>query len=435
MTDTKSRQVADDRINALVGELEHLSADAIAGIIDRSAPPVRGVIWNSLTEERKVEVAAELDESIRKPFVRSIEELSSFVDSMDLDDVIRILSSAQDAVAGEILSSLASQDRTRVQRILSYPDNVAGSIMDPQAVQIRPDISVRTAMRYLRQFPELPGGTDRIFVVNRANRLLGMVSVARLLTTPLFVLIDEIMSHRTRAVLDMTPLDDVAASARSDRLRSVPVIDQNNMLLGRIRADRLAELFEERVDETFRAIGGASEDTFTPYGLATQHRSTWLLVNLITAVFAGITVKVFDEVIGAHVNLAVLMPIVASMGGIAAMQSLTIMVRANAQGILSPVNTRWLIGRETFVGISTASMFALLIGLGCLAALGHGMLALVAGISIFVEVFVAVISGTTLPLLIKRLGWDPALSGSVIATTVTDVVGFGTLLGLGSLLL
>jgi magnesium transporter len=306
--------------------------------------------------------------------------------------------------------------------------------MNLDAVTVRPDVTLEVVMRYMRMRGELPERTDRLFVVNRHDKYLGGLDITRLLTEDPERTVGELMSS-IEGIAPETPARDVAKLFEDRDLVSAPVVSGDGKLLGRITVDDVVDVIREEADHSVMSMAGLNEDEDLFAGVRTtvRRRVIWLAINLATAVFAANVVGLFEATIEKVVALAVLMPIVASMGGIAGSQTLVLIIRGLALGQVETANARWLLVREILVGLLNGVLLAGLVGIAAGLWFHKWTLGLIIFSALMINLFAAAMAGV--PLILRKMGIDPALAGSVVLTTVTDTVGFASLLGLGALFL
>ncbi|HEY4556285.1 MAG TPA: magnesium transporter, partial [Lysobacter sp.] len=355
----------------------------------------------------------------------------------DIDDLADLVEDLPDTVIDEVLKSMDRENRERLEQALSYPEDTAGRLMNPDVVTVRADTTVDVVLRYLRLRGELPEHTDHLYVVSRRHQYLGRIAVAALLTnepgTPINRLVDD-----EQPPIDAGETDNEVARKFSDHdWISAPVVDENNILLGRITIDDVVDIIREQAEH--QALGAAGldedEDLFSPVWRATRRRLIWLSINLGTAFLAASVVGRFEATIDQLVALAVLMPIVAGMGGNAGTQVLALMVRGLALGQVSASNARVLLWKEMRVALLNGAVLGSLLGAVVLAWFRNFGLAAVIAVALTLNLLFAATAGVLVPLTLRRLGFDPALASSIFLTTVTDVMGFFTFLGLATVVL
>jgi magnesium transporter len=410
----------------------------VAHLIESSPPKARKIIWELVDKEIEGEVLQYLAIDIQSQFLSdmSAEEVVDATADLDSDDIADMLQQLPEQVTQEILSSMDHQDRARVEAILGYPDDSAGGLMNTDTITIRPDITLDVVLRYLRRHQSLPDMTDNLLVVNRQNEFIGALPIRKLLVSDPLQTVREVMSTGSTVIQATQHETEVAKLFERHDLVSAPVVDANGMLLGRITIDDVVDVIRETADHSLMSMAGLDEDedTFAPALKTARRRAVWLGINLITAFIASAVIGLFDKTIEAVVALAVLMPIVASMGGIAGSQVLTLVIRGQALGHLSGANFRWLFNRELLVAALNGVLWAIVIAILAWVWFGDPRLSLIMAAAIMINLMAAAVAGASLPQILKARGIDPALAGGVILTTVTDVVGFMSFLGLATLI-
>ena len=378
-----------------------------------------------------------LDDEVRGDLAEAMDarELAAAADDLDTDDLADILQQLPDTLMQQVLESMSAADRGRVEVVLSYPDDTAGGMMNTDTVAVRPRHSIEVVMRYLRRRRTLPEATDQLFVVDAADAYLGVLPVSRLLTADPKVTVAEVMDTGLGGVPVDMPDDRVARLFAERDLVSAPVVTADGRLAGRITIDDVVDVIIEDADETLLAQAGleTDEETFTPVLRSARRRAIWLGVNLITAFLAAAVINVFEETIAKVVALAVLMPIVASMGGIAGTQTLTLVIRGMALGQTAPANLGWFLNRELLIAALNGLLWAALVATGAALAFQDSMLGGIIALAMVINILIAAVAGSLLPSLLAMLDVDPAIAGGVVLTTVTDVAGFFTFLGLATL--
>jgi len=416
--------------------LNSLSPPDIAHQLETAPPRSRDVLWQLVDSEIAGEVLQELSDDIQQEFLNQMDgaEVASVTEGLDVDDIVDILQQLPDQVIPEVLQAMSAQDRQRVESVLTYPEDTAGGIMDTEMITVRPDITIDVVLRYLRRFEELPDITDTLFVVSRTDTFLGNLSLSKMLTSSPSTTVREVMNTEIEAI----PVDlidsDVAQLFQRQDLVSAPVVDSQHRLVGRITIDDVVDVIVEDADHSLLALAGLSdtEDTFSSIGRTAPRRALWLGLNLLSAILASTAISMFEATLDKVVALAILMPIVASMGGVAGSQTLTVVVRGMALGQIERDNIKWLLSKEFVVGALNGILWALVMGALVSLWFGDWTMALIIGLAMCINLMAAAISGTLLPVILRRIKIDPALAGTVILTTVTDIVGFVSFLGLAT---
>jgi magnesium transporter len=410
----------------------------IASLIESLPPARREIVWEFVDPELEGDVLIELNEEVRAELIGGMdaEELIAATEGMEVDDLADLIGDLPETLNERVLRSMDAQDRERLNAVLRFEEDSAGGLMNLDTVTVRPDVSLEVVMRYMRMRGELPERTDRLFVVNRHDKYLGGLDITRLLTEEPERTVGEIMSGLD-GIAPETPAREVAKLFEDRDLVSAPVVSRDGKLLGRITIDDVVDVIREEADHSVMSMAGLNEDEDLFAGVRTtaRRRAVWLTINLATAVFAANVVGLFEATIEKVVALAVLMPIVASMGGIAGSQTLVLIIRGLALGQVETTNARWLLAREIAVGLLNGVLLAGLVGLAAGVWFHTWTIGLIIFAALLINLFAAALAGVGVPLLLRRLGIDPALAGGVVLTTVTDTVGFASLLGLGTLFL
>ncbi len=410
----------------------------VAHLIESSPPKVRKMLWELIDTENEGEVLQHLNDEVSGLFLSemSAEELVNLTSELDTDDVADILQQIPNHVSEAVLRGMDSEDRDRLEAVLAYPEDTAGGLMNTDTVTVRPDITLDVVLRYLRRHRSLPDMTDNLLVINRSNEFIGVLPINKLLVSDLNQTVREVMSTDAQTIHAAMDEEDVAKIFERHDLVSAPVVDNQGKLLGRITIDDVVDVIRDTADHSLMSMAGLDEeeDTFAPAFKTGRRRALWLGINLLTAFIASAVIGLFDQTIERLVALAILMPIVASMGGIAGSQVLTLVIRGQALGHINSIsNVRWLMNRELAVGFFNGLLWAAVIGLATLIWFNDWQLAWIIAAAIIINLVVAALSGAAVPLILKRQRIDPALAGGVILTTITDVVGFFSFLGLASI--
>ncbi|WP_415895734.1 magnesium transporter [Neptuniibacter sp. PT34_22] len=408
----------------------------VARLIEKSPPKERQILWNLISEDLEAEVLQHLGDEIQADILSRMnsEEVLALTESLDSDDMVDVLQQLPNRVMKETLRIMDKQNRRRVEQLLSYPEDTAGGLMNTDTTTIRPDISVETTLRYIRRHDEIPEMTDSLIVVSRKDSYIGLLPLTKLLVSDPSITIREIMNTDIEPINADMPDDQVASLFEEHDLVSAPVVDDDGKLLGRITIDDVVDVIREDADHSLMSMAGLDEDedTFAPVLKTTRRRAVWLGINLLTAFIASAVIGIFEDTIEKVVALAVLMPIVASMGGIAGSQTLTLVIRGQALGHVERSNAGWLLNREIIVGALNGVLWALVIAVVATLWFQDINIGIVIALAIVINLIAGAIAGTLLPICLKSLGIDPALAGSVLLTTITDVVGFFAFLGLAT---
>ena len=407
----------------------------VAHLINASPPETRDIIWPLLETEQEADVLNELPDDLRNQFLSDLqpEAVASIVRQLDDDDVADILHELPATVTDDVLEALTDSDRARLTATLDFPDDVAGGLMSTDVLTIRADLTLDVVLRYLRRHIELPENTDNLMVTNREGHYVGLLPIRTLLVSDPHVSVREMMTTEREPLDVMTPDDEVARRFERNDWISAPVIDAEGKLLGRITIDDVVDVIREEADHSLAVMAGLGEgDTFARVAQTAPRRTVWLAVNLITAVLAAAVISAFQGTIEKVVALAVLMPIVASMGGIAGTQSLTVLIRAMAMGQVNNRTELWLVRREVYVAVLNGFLWSIVIAAMAVYWFDDPILGVIIAAAIMINLLTAGLAGAALPIILERLDIDPALAGGVVLTTITDVVGFFAFLGLAA---
>jgi len=442
---TKSRlqavraAIESGRLRPIKRMLLSLQPAEIALLLDSLPPAERELLWEAVAPEDEGEVLLHVAEEVRAGLIRGMddEELFAAAGTMEVDDLADFIGDLPETVTQRVLRSLDELDRARLQRVLTYPEDTAGGLMNTDAVTVRPEVTIDVVRRYLRIRGDVPDKTDCLFVVNRYGKYLGSLYVTRLLTNEDDLTVGEVMETEPAGIPAEAPAAEVARLFANRDLVSAAVVDGDGRLVGRITVDDVVDVISDQAEHSIMRMAGLDEedDMFAPVAASARRRAVWLGINLGTAFLAAWVVGLFEATIEKVVALAVLMPIVASMGGIAGTQTLTLIVRGLALGQIEWSNARAILVKEIAVGVLNGLTWALVVATIALIWFNDWRIGLIIAAAMTTNLLAAALSGVGIPLLLKRLGVDPALAGGVVLTTVTDCVGFMTLLGLGAIFL
>ena len=409
----------------------------VAQLLEKSPPKERRILWQLIHRDNEGAVLQHVSDDIQADILSRMDHsrVLAIADSLDSDDLADLLQQLPDTVMRELLKVMDKQNRERVEQVLSFPEDTAGGLMNTDTVTIRSDISVETVLRYLRRHDEIPEMTDSLFVISRRKQsYIGILPLTKLLVSALDITVREIMVTDIEPIPASMPDHEVAQLFEQHDLVSAPVVDQHGKLLGRITIDDVVDVIREDADHSLMSMAGLDddEDTFAPVWKTSKRRAVWLGINLITAFIASAVIGIFQDTIDKVVALAVLMPIVASMGGIAGSQTLTLIIRAQALDQVEKANAAWLVRRELMVGAINGLLWSVVVAGVAVLWFGDYTIGLIIGLAIIINLIVGTCSGSLLPILLKAKGVDPALAGGVVLTTITDVVGFLAFLGLAT---
>lgn len=416
-----------------------LNPAEIADLLESLPPAQREIVWELIAAEDEGDVLVELNDEVRAMLIGGMEteELVAAAANLDLDDLADLIAELPETVNREVLRSLDASDRHRLQAVLQYDEDSAGGLMNPDTVTVRANVSVEVVLRYLRMRGELPDGTDAVFVVNRRGDYLGALALNRLITADPEAMVADVMNTDLPAIDANLEATQVATLFENYDLLSAAVIDDNSQLIGRINVDDVVDVIRDEASHSVLSMAGLDEDDdmFAPVATSARRRSIWLGVNLATAFLAAWVAGLFEATLDQVVILAILMPVVPSMGGIAGTQTLILITRGIALGQIERANARWLMQKEVGVAVFNAVGWAAVVALVTWLWFDDWRIGMVIALALGISLLFAAVSGFLIPMMLKRLRIDPALAGGVVLTTITDVVGLTSFLGIGSLVL
>jgi magnesium transporter len=413
-----------------------LHPSEVARLLESLPRKKRSMLWELVDSEMEGDVLVEVSDEVRDGLIQGMKtaDLIAATEGMEADDLADLLIDLPEAVTQEVLQSLDKQDHDRVQQVLAYDEESAGGLMNVDIVTVRPDVTLEVVARYLRFVGDITDGTDSIFVVNRENRYIGSLFLSRLLTGAPEEMVANVMSTEKTPIPANTPSTQVVWEFENRDLLSAPVVDDDYRVLGRITVDDVVDVIRDEAEHSLMSAAGLEEeeDMFAPVFQSAARRALWLGVNLFTAFVAAGVVEQFQTALDRVVLLAVLMPVVPSMGGVAGTQSLTIITRAIALGQINKDNAAWILRKELMVGVLNGIGWAIIVSLFTYWWFEEWVIGGIIGAAMIINLFVAALAGFSIPLILKRLHIDPALGGGVVLTTVTDVIGYSAFLGLGA---
>ena len=429
-----SADLTTDEVRSL---LNKLSSSEIAHALESSPPKQRKLFFSLLETNEEGDVLADLGEEIQQELVSNIsnEELAEAVKELEPDETVDILQNLPEDRMNTILSKMSLRDRKRIEIGLNYPENTAGGLLNTDVISVRPSHSIEVVINYLRDQKELPNNTDKIFVVNKEDEYIGELAIGKIIISKPSLTVREVMDTSASPIFVSQDDKEVATIFERNDIISSAVIDEFSKLIGRITIDDVLDVIREDADQNFLGMAGVAEDTFAPPGRAARSRVFWLSMNLLTAFIASMTINIFKDVLDQIVYLAILMPIVASMGGVAATQTLTIVLRGLTLEQINSSNLQWLFKRELAVSILNGFVLSILVGLVTFFWFNEILLSLLISLALVINLVSSVIAGVFVPLILRSLNQDPAIAGSVVVTTVTDVIGFLSFLGLATIFL
>ncbi len=430
-------QDVEPSINQIKRILSRMNPSEIAHCLESLPPKERKFLWSIIETQDEGEIIAELHDEIQQELISEIspEELITIISALELDEIVDILQVLPEQKTENILSAMSQRDRQRIKEVLEYPENSAGGLMNTDIISVRPKHNLEVVMRYLRAQRELPKNTDQIFVVSRENKYLGSLPISSILVSDPSLNVRELMETEIQPLEAGLDDKDVSRLFEQNDWVSAPVVDDKSKLIGRITIDDVVDVIMEDADQNFLGMAGVAEDTFAAPARAARSRVLWLSINLLTAFIASMTISLFQTTIDKIVYLAILMPIVASMGGVAGTQTLTIMIRGLTLQQINKSNLNWLYKREVAASILNGILLSIMVGGITYIWFGDAIIATLICIAMVVNLISSAIAGIFIPVILHKFNQDPAIAGSVVVTTVTDVIGFFSFLGLATFFL
>jgi magnesium transporter len=423
--------------------VEELFAEAhpadIADTLEGLKPNIRHDVWLHVPEPVKGEVLAELSEGVFRDLAADIDkdQLVESIKLLEVDDIADLIPDLPEETLADVLFAVDSETRDSLGEVLSYPEDSAGGLMNLDVTSVRDNVTMETVMRFLRLKNSLPDQTDAIYLVDREKRVTGKLPISRLVTAPTTDIVAAHALDDPRAFNCLDNKEDVAKAFADYDLISAPVVDDENKLLGRITIDDVVDVIREQAEHDIMANAGLKDeaDIFAPVIETTRNRAVWLGVNLITALLGSWVIGQFEGSIQELVALAVLMPIVASMGGNAGTQTLTVVIRGMSTGTIAAGNVLNVLKKEAMVGVFNGLLWAVVIAFIAAGWYNNIQLGLVIACAMIANLVISALAGVVIPVFLEKVNVDPALAGGVALTTVTDVVGYFSVLGLATVLL
>jgi magnesium transporter len=434
-----SEAIEQEDLDTVKRLVDGLHPSEVALLLESLPQKERDLVWQQLDPEQHTDVLSEAEDAVRasRMVQMNAEELAAVAQDVEIDDATDILQDLPEDRIEKVLQAMDDQNRQRLESLLAYPEDTAGGLMNTDVVTVRADVNLETVIRFLRRRGEIPEKTNRLMVVDRESKYLGVLRLAALLINEPETSVHTLMDVDFPGIPADATASDVAKLFERRDLISAPVVDGAGRLIGRITVDDVVDVIRDEGEHSLMSMAGLheDEDMFAPVLKTARGRSLWLGVNLGTALLASWVIGWFEATLQQVVALAILMPVVASMGGIAGSQALTVVIRGMALGQIGWSNARWLIYKELMVGILNSLVWAVVVGVVAFAWFGDGRLGVIVGVALVINLVVAALFGAGIPLVLRKLSIDPALAGGVILTTVTDVVGFFAFLGLGAVFL
>jgi magnesium transporter len=419
--------------------IQELYPAEIALLIESLEPEDRKVIWKLIPLNTVGEILVDLHVEVANGLIEITDwqDLTTAVESLESDDLIDLLHTLPEPLLSKVTESIGIQERRRLESALSYDDNTAGGLMSLDVLTVRADVSLDVVLRYLRKRGSMPRATDNLIVVDRNDHFQGVLPLAVLLTKNPHAMVSEVMDFSMSGIPYQMPAGEVALLFEQRDMISAPVVAEDGKVLGRITVDDIVDVIREEADHSLMSMAGLDEelDIFSPVMTSAKRRAIWLGINLLTAFLASWVIGLFEATLDRIVALAVLMPIVASMGGVAGSQTLTLVIRGLALRQISSINAIRLFRKEIAVGVVNGALWAVIVA--CIAGIWFqsSSIGLLLGSAMLINLVCAALAGASIPLALQKIGVDPALAGGVLLTTVTDVIGFMAFLGLATLFL
>ena len=422
-----------------ISQLSGLHSAEIARLLEGVSPKERIQLWVNIDPGTQGDILKDLSEDVQSQLLNKmdVDSIVKATEGLDMDDLADIVPVLPESALHNLLLTLDHKHRDHLKRVLSYPEDSAGGLMNIDIITVRDDVNVRTVIRYLRLLKKMPNDTDKVFVVDRAYKYLGSIHVSTLLTNEAEQNINPLINKTLKPISADMPEKEVAHLFEQRNLISAPVVDENNQLIGRITIDDVVDVIRDEAEHSVMSMAGLDEeeDVFAPVMQSSKRRSVWLGVNLITVFIAVFFIGLFEATLQEKIALAILMPVVASMGGIAGTQTLILVTRGIATGRVTSSNLKVLMNKEVAIGFLNGIVWSVIIALATYFWFEDVMLSLVIALAVIVNLIFAAFSGAFLPSLLIKFKIDPALAGGVILTTITDVIGFVAFLGLASLVI
>src|SRR6478735_190817 len=427
--------IADRDTIFLRQHVARLHESEIGDLLESLQPDQRLALVRLLGDEFDMTALTEVDETIRREIVDQLpnEQIAAAIGELDSDDAVYILEDLDQEDRDEILAQLPFTERVRLRRALDYPESSAGRRMQTEFVAVPPFWTVGQTIDYMRDEEDLPYSFSQIFVIDPTFKLLGAVDLDKILRTKRQTKIESIMRETNHPIPAEMDQEEAAQLFEQYDLLSAAVVDENDRLVGVLTIDDVVDVIHEEADEDIKRLGGVGDEELSDNVFSTvRSRFLWLVINLGTALLSASVIGLFDESIEKMIALAVLMPIVASMGGNAGTQTMTVTVRALATGDIDIYNAGRIIRREAGVGVANGALFSVIMGAIAATWFHDYQLGFVIGAAMVINLFAAALAGILLPLLLHKVGADPAIASSVFVTTVTDCTGFVAFLGIAT---
>ncbi len=434
-----SDALKEERMGAVTRIINGIPGAEVALFLESLPGDKRQAVWELVDESTQGEVLVSLHDEVRDSLIESMdtEQLVEATRDLDLDDMADIIVDLPEEASNQLILSMDKASRDLLNQVLSYDEDSAGGLMNPEVVTVRTDVTVEVVKRYLQFRGSVPAPVGDLFAVGRKGHYKGRVPLETLITCDPKTPIKDILDEDAPAILDKTPASEVAQDFEHNDWISAPVVDDKNILIGRITIDDVVDVIREEAERSVMRMAGLNEegDMFAPILVSSQRRAIWLGINLLTVLLAAFAIGFFEESIKQVGALGVLMPVVASMGGIAGSQTLTLMIRGMATGQVGSGNIRDLLGREFMIGVINSIIWAIVLAAVIVLWFKDYDLGMVIAMALAVNLVAGALAGVVVPVILRKMSIDPAIAGGVVLTTVTDLVGYVSFLAFGTWLL
>lgn len=426
----------EERMGAVTRIINGIPGAEVALFLESLPSDKRKLVWELVEDSCQGEVLVSLHDEVRESLIGEMEteQLVEATRDLDLDDMADLIPDLPEEATNQLMLSMDKASRDLLERVLSYPEDSAGGLMDPHVVTVRTDVTVEVVKRYLQFRGDLPKPVGDFFAVGRKGHYKGRVPLVDFLTADPKTEIRDILDESSSPILDKTPASEVAQDFEHSDWISAPVVDDNNMLIGRITVDDVVDVIREEAEHSVMRMAGLDEesDMFAPILISSKRRAVWLGINLVTVLLAALAIGFFEAVLKEVVALAILMPVVASMGGIAGSQSLTLMIRGMATGQVGSGNINHLLNREFMIALLNSVLWAAVLAGITFFWFKDPTLGMVIALALGINLLAGALAGVVIPVMLRKMSIDPAIAGGVVLTTVTDIVGYVSFLALGS---
>ncbi len=429
----------EERMGAVMRIVNGIPGAEVALFLESLPGDKRQAVWEVVDESSQGEVLVSLRDEVRDSLIEGMdtEQLVEATRDLDLDDMADIIVDLPEEVSNQLILSMDKASRDLLNQVLSYDEDSAGGLMNPEVVTVRTDVTVEVVKRYFQFRGSLPAPLGDLFAVGRKGHYKGRIPIETLLTCDSKTFIRDIIDEDAPAILDTTPASEVAQDFEHNDWITAPVVNDKNILIGRITIDDVVDVIREEAERSVMRMAGLNEegDMFAPIMTSSKRRAVWLGINLLTVLLAAFAIGFFEETIKQVTALAILMPVVASMGGIAGSQTLTLMIRGMATGQVGSGNIKDLLNREFMIGVINSVLWAVVLAGLTTFWFRDWDMGLVIAMALAVNLVAGALAGVLIPVMLRRMSIDPAIAGGVVLTTVTDIVGYVSFLAFGTWIL